>query len=188
MGTTPTTDARLGTLWDGLVLSDEEEKVVDGLRLIEADLERMASTRVENSLRGAIFFKLRGVPERIPLGSIGDGVRRLLTLSLHLAHAAGGSLLADEIDTGLHYSVLIRMWRLVVETARRLDIQVFATTHSLDCILALAALCERFPELAGDVLLHRIDRDAPEAVTYTADALRVAAEQQMEIRGHASED
>jgi hypothetical protein len=182
-----TEDSRLGELWDRVVLTDEEANVTDALRLIEPSVERIAYAKQQGTTRDSFLFKLAGSPERVPLGNMGDGTRRLLSLSLHLARSANGALLVDEIDTGLHYSVMVRMWRLVIETARRLGVQVFATTHSLDCILALAELCERFPDLAGDVLLHRIERGVPEAVTYTADALRVAAEQQMEVRGHAAQ-
>ena len=187
LGTRGHTSVELGRLWDRVVLTPEEAQVINALQLIEPGIERIAYARQEGTRREAFFVKLAGADGRVPLGSMGDGIKRLLALSLHLARAAGGSLLIDEIDTGLHYSAMVRMWRLVIETARRLDIQVFATTHSLDCILAIAELCERFPALAGDVLLHRVERDAPEAVTYTADALRVAAAQQMEVRGHAAE-
>ena len=187
LGTEGSTSRELGRLWDRVVLTPEETRVVDALRLIEPGIERIAYTRQEGTTREAFFVKLAGSDERVPLGSMGDGSKRLLALSLHLARAAGGSLLIDEIDAGLHYSAMVRMWHLVIETARRLDVQIFATTHSLDCILAIAELCEQSPALAGDVLLHRVERDATEAVTYTADALRVAAEQQMEVRGHAAE-
>lgn len=187
LGTASTSGPLLGLLWDRVVLSPEEAHVVEALRVVEPSVERIAYTRQEGTRRDAFFVKLAGSDGRVPLGSMGDGIKRLLLLALHLAQSGGGALLIDEIDTGLHYSVMVRMWRLVIETARRLDVQVFATTHSLDCILAITELCERSPELAGDVLLHRIDRDAPEAVTYSADALRTAAQQQMEVRGHGAE-
>jgi hypothetical protein len=77
---------------------------------------------------------------------------------------------------------MVDMWRLIIEAAKRLDIQIFATTHSLDCIHALAKLYEQAPEATSDVLLHRIDRGAPTAMTYTAEQLRIAAEHHMEVR------
>ncbi len=60
--------------------------------------------------------------------------------------SAGGCLFVDEIDTGLHYSVMAKMWHLLIETARRLDVQVFASTHSLDCLQALARVCQEKSE------------------------------------------
>ncbi len=185
LGTEALESRRLGALWDDLILTPEESSVVEALRIIEPSIERIAFTRQSGGTRGAFFLKLTNINERIPLGSMGDGLKRLLTLSLHMARSTGGSLLIDEIDTGLHYSVMVRMWRLLVETAKRLNVQVFVTTHSLDCILAIAELCEQFPALADEVLLHRVERGEETAVTYTASDLRVAAEQHMEVRGHA---
>ena len=56
---------------------------------------------------------MQGISDRIPIGSMGDGIWRLLGLALALALTEGGILLVDEIDTGLHYSVMENMWKLV---------------------------------------------------------------------------
>jgi len=106
----------------------------------------------------------------------------LLVLAMNLVRSAGGYLLVDEIDTGLHYSVMVKMWKLVVETARRLDIQVFATTHSLDCIQALAGLYESEPDVRDDISLHRIEKGAPASIRYSADEILNAAQRQVEVR------
>src|SRR6202034_3737992 len=95
--------------------------------------------------RSSIFVKCTGIDERIPIGSMGDGIWCLLGIALHLVATRNGVLLIDEIDTGLHYSVMETMWKLVLKTAERLDIQVFATTHSRDCYEALAAISRADP-------------------------------------------
>jgi predicted ATP-dependent endonuclease of OLD family len=79
---------------------------------------------------------MRGQRDPIPLGSMGDGMRRILTLAMCAVNVENGFLLIDEIDTGLYYEVQADMWRLILETAQRLDVQVFATTHSWDCVSA----------------------------------------------------
>jgi hypothetical protein len=113
---------------------------------------------------------------------MGEGIKRLLALSLNLVSSAGGYLLVDEIDTGLHHSVMTRMWRLVVEVAQRLDVQVLATTHSLDCVRALAALYEESPDVRDLISLHRIERGAETSVPYSADEILAASQHQMELR------
>lgn len=117
--------------------------------------------------------------QRIPIGSMGDGIWRLLGIALALVQARGGVLLVDEIDTGLHYSVLIDMWRLVFETARQLDVQVFATTHSRDCYEALAAVTE--PDRT-EISLQRIERGKREAIAFSEVEIRQAAERGLEVR------
>jgi AAA15 family ATPase/GTPase len=42
----------------------------------------------------------------------------------------------DEIENGIHYSVLPQVWKGVAEVAKRLEVQVFATTHSRECLAA----------------------------------------------------
>jgi AAA domain, putative AbiEii toxin, Type IV TA system len=165
----------LGSLWSTAVLTPEEPHIVDALRIIETNVERVAF--VPGSA-GGFFVQIAGAAGRVPLGNMGDGMTRMLSLSLHLARSSRGYLLVDEIDAGLHHSVMEAMWRMVIETARRLDVQVLATTHSLDCVHALGLASAE----AEDVLLHRIDRERPTTTTFTADEIVTAAEHQMEIR------
>jgi putative AbiEii toxin of type IV toxin-antitoxin system/AAA ATPase-like protein len=170
--------ANLGELWDLLVLTPQEQEVTEALRVLDSQIERLAF--LSESQR--IFLKLKGGDQRLPLGSLGGGVRHLLALVLHLFSARGGFLLVDEIDTGLHYSVMVDMWRLVVETAKRLDVQVLATTHSLDCVRALARLRNKYPETAEEVRVHRVDKEASKTVVYDMDEIVVAAESHIEVR------
>jgi AAA15 family ATPase/GTPase len=117
--------------------------------------------------------------QRIPIGSMGDGIWRLLGVALALVSAREGVLLVDEIDTGLHYSVLVDMWRLVFETARSLEVQVFATTHSRDCYEALAAVTEAN---RTEISIQRIERGKVEAIGFTEVEIRQAAERGLEVR------
>jgi hypothetical protein len=175
---------RLAPLWDQILLTPNEEKVIEALQIIEPAIERVASLS-RSSARGApspIVVRLRGSEARVPIGSMGDGLKRLLVLSVNLVTSAGGCLFVDEIDTGLHYSVIAKMWQLLIETARRLDVQVFASTHSLDCLQALARVCEEKPDLASEVAVHRIQNDQGTATRYAASELAVAVRHEMEIR------
>lgn len=170
----------LALLWDKIVLTPEEEKVIAALQVIEPSIDRLAFGA--EGVRNA-FVKLAGTGQRVPLGSLGDGTRRMLALAISLVHAADGVLLIDEIDTGLHYSALESMWKLVVQTSRRLNLQVFATSHSGDCMRALAWLQRDAPELAADISVHRIEKGATEAVRYSAEELEIAAQHHIEVRG-----
>ena len=68
----------------------------------------------------------------VPLGSMGDGMLRVLQIILKVFSAQGGFLLIDEFENGLHYSVQEKIWALIFKLAEQLNIQVFATTHSWD--------------------------------------------------------
>ena len=166
------------------VLTPKEEAVTQALRIVEPAVERIAPVtddrgRHDPHAPGGMVLKLRGVPDRVPIGSMGDGLWRMLGLALSLANAEGGVLLVDEIDTGLHYSVMEDMWRMINKQAAALSVQVFATTHSRDCYESLAAIAK--PE-ADNVTIQRIDRSRGKAVRYNSQAIIAAAERSVEVR------
>jgi len=113
---------------------------------------------------------------------MGDGIWRMLGIALSLVNAENGILLIDEIDTGLHYSVLSKMWHLVQQTAQRLNIQVFATTHSRDCYESLASISNDFVSVNSSVTIQRVERDIELATAFTEQEIVAAAERGIEVR------
>ena len=109
-------------------------------------------------------------------------MRRLLAIALSLVRSAGGLLLIDEIDTGLQWTAMEEMWQLVVGSALDSSIQVFATTHSLDCISALAALIRERPHLARHVSVQKIERRLDRSVSFDGDDIVAAADLSVELR------
>lgn len=186
IGSNGMTPAQVIALLDDVVLSENEEQVTNALHILEPRVERVASIASERDLsRGGpvgIFVKLKGVEKRVPIGSTGDGMWRMLGIALMLAKAKGGVLLVDEIDTGLHYSVLERMWRMVCEQAAALSVQVFATTHSRDCYEALAAVVKAETTPTEGVTIQRIEQRRKQAVAISGDAIAVVAERGLEVR------
>lgn len=170
----------LKALWDQIVLTPEEQFVISSLQIIEPDIERIAS--LSSSRQGNFIMALRDSKARVPIGSMGDGIRHLLAIAMELVGARGGYLLIDEIDTGLHHSTMDKLWKLVIESARRFDIQIIASTHSLDCLRSLAKVTVENPDLRKEIAIHRIERGNPKAITYNAEELEIAIEQEMEIR------
>ena len=173
----------MASLWDNVVVEGREPDVEEAMRILEPRLNSirfLTADRIRKS--PGIMFGFEGARRRVPLGSQGDGTRRLLALSIPLTELADGLLLVDEIDTGLHWNIMEKMWALVVETARRSSNQVFATTHSYDCVMGLASLLVSQPELAEEVSIQKIERSLPRAVAFDADNIRVAAEQSIELR------
>lgn len=74
------------------------------------------------------------------------------------------------------------MWKLIIESAKRLEVQVLATTHSLDCVHALAWVQEQNPDLAAEVTLHRVEKGAPATIVYNMDEIAIAERGQIEVR------
>ena len=113
---------------------------------------------------------------------MGDGMVRLFHLALALVNSKGGILLVDEIENGLHYSVHEDLWKLVFKTARDLNVQVFATTHSWDCIEAFQrAACE---DESSEGYLIRLGwrKDEVVATVYDENDLAIVTRDHIEVR------
>lgn len=166
--------------WDEIVATPDEVMVRELMRTVDERVEQFAALA---SMTGPDFVvTLRGTAGRVPIGSLGDGVKSLLVIGTNLVRSARGVLLVDDIDAGLHYSVMTKMWKLVIEAARRLDVQVFATSHCLDCLRALAWACEEKPELGPEVSVHSLGRGKPTSVHHSAGEVRAAIEHEIELR------
>jgi AAA15 family ATPase/GTPase len=168
-------------LWDKIHLTPKEEIVIEALKIIAHDIERIGLSISPGV--NTVKLKLKNQQDLIPLSSMGDGMNRILTLAMALVSTEKGVLLVDEIETGLHYEAQLDMWRLVLKTAQDLDVQVFATTHSWDCI---AAFKEALQELEDQSVakLFRLDSKYGKlrAVEYDAEEIRIAVNQGVEVR------
>ena len=75
------------------------------------------------------------------------------------------------------------MWTMVIEAARQRDLQVFATTHSIDCLTALQRACEQDEKQGDDVRVLRLVKGGQSGITFTAKELATAIEGEVEVRG-----
>jgi len=164
--------------WDGLQAEGREDEVVESLKTL---LPNIASIHFLAGGAGILIGSADG-GGRLPIGTFGDGVKRLLALALSFIGSRDGFLLIDEIDTGFHWTVMEDMWQLVVEAALRSKVQVFATTHSSDCIRGLGSLTKSCPELAEQVSIQKVHHALQRAVSLHDEGIQVAVEQGIEVR------
>jgi predicted ATP-dependent endonuclease of OLD family len=106
---------------------------------------------------------------------------RMLAMAIAITQCAGGVLLVDEIDTGLHYSVMSQMWSLIYNAAKDLDVQVFATNHSYDCVYSLAQICSN-RDMQKSVTVQRIEAGKKRSVPYDEAEITVAATRDIQVR------
>ncbi len=86
----------------------------------------------------------------LPLSSLGDGIRRGFSIAVLLVPLAGGVLLIDEIESSLHVSALGSLFSWLVQSCEVLDVQLFATTHSLEAVDAMIeAESEKLSSIVG---------------------------------------
>ncbi len=172
----------LADLWDAVIRDPAKEQVVTtALQIIEPAAEDIRFTSKRTV--GGTLVKLKEYSTRVTISSLGEGIRRVLALALSAVTVGKGVLLIDEIDTGLHYRVQADVWRLLLKVAKERDIQIFATTHSWDCVAAFQeALIESdSPSIGQLIRLEKTDRGIRK-VPYTASDLAIAVREGIEVR------
>lgn len=174
-----------GALFDKIALSVKEQYVVEALQIIEPETERIAFVDSGTSIGKyrTPVIKLKNSREIVPLRSMGDGINRVLTIILALINCEDGYLMIDEVENGLHYSVQEELWKIIFELSDKLNVQVFATTHSEDSINSFERVLNKVSKNKSGKLIRLENRGGNiKEVQYTAEELRIANEHNIEIR------
>lgn len=177
----------LQAAFNTISLSPREDRVIRALQFLDPRIERIALTQILPvyagfAIRGGIKVKLKGSDEPVPIGSLGEGTWRMFGLAIALSRATNGLLLVDEIDTGFHHTVMTDMWKFVAETANEFNVQVFATTHSYDCVRSLASVCHDNVRIRSDVTIQRLEVDKERAISYNEAEIIALARDNIESR------
>lgn len=166
-------------LFGRIDIEGRQDVLLRVLQLLEPRLTRLSMVTAggEPRLHGDI-----GVGRLVPLPLMGDGMVRLATLVLRIMNAPNGVVLVDEAENGLHHSIILKVWAAIATVARQFNTQVFATTHSLECIKAAHTAFAQSDKY--DFRLHRLERsnETIRAVTYDRDTLTAAIEERFEVR------
>ena len=132
------------------------EEVTEAVRLMNPSVLALEILTVDGIAQLHIRHRERGL---LPISLFGDGVRRTLTYALALAEVRGGVLLIDELETAIHASVLGPIFAWLLKACRHFNVQLFATTHSLEAVDAVLAACEK--DQMSEVVAYRL---SPERV------------------------
>ena len=157
------------------------EKVV---QLLVPQLKRL--TMITDSRGAPAVYADIGAKKLFPISVMGEGTKRLLALSLAFLSARDGVLLIDEAENGLHHKTLVDVWKNLDWLSREFNVQVFATTHSYECIVAAHAAFKQ-AEIDDDFSLMRLQRNRRtgqiESIAYDdKEALDYGIEYRLEIR------
>ncbi|MBN1697660.1 MAG: AAA family ATPase [Spirochaetales bacterium] len=123
-----------------------------------------------------------GKSRLIPIALMGGGVERLLEISMGIATTHDGIVLIDEIENGIHYSILEKVWKAIAQLSRKENVQVFATTHSFECIQNAHSSFKE--EKQYDFRVHRIEEinGNISAVSFDKETLETSLDSGWEIR------
>ena len=82
----------------------------------------------------------------INLSEFGDGVKQFIAVILSLFLNKNKVVFLDEIENGVHYSLLDNLWEIILTISKEQNVQVFATTHSKECIESYVRVAKRLED------------------------------------------
>ena len=174
-------------MWNKVALTDDEERIARSIGLTYGvEVGRVGvigdDVRENGGDRLRAIVRLKGFERPVPLRSLGEGAQRLFGVALALANSRDGFFLIDEAENGIHHSVQPDYWRMVLQTARENNVQVFATTHSWDCVRGFAQAAVENENVKGVLVRLEREEDGLRPVRYSEDDLKIAADQRIEVR------
>lgn len=163
------------------IIEEKQEKViVEILQHIEPKIQSITI------LKSGVNVDI-GLNRLVPINMLGDGIRKLLAIITSLYECKNGVIFIDEIDNGMHFSSLSSLWKAIIKTAKLLNVQVFATTHSIESLQSLNKVLSDSDciESQDDIVcysLRHLQTDELKAYAYPYEKFRYVINQEIEIR------
>ncbi len=160
-----------------LIRKERKEQALDLLREVDPRIfdfnllwpfsEDEPSADMQSRSSATVHLAVEGVG-LVPVQGMGDGLRRAVHLAGLVAELdKGGVLVIDEIEVGMHTSVLQSAFGWLSRACIESEIQLFATTHSLEAVDALLASVD-----PGHISLFRLESKGVRR--YSGELLNVA--------------
>ncbi len=174
---------RLASLYSRVRQSNRKSWFLETLRVVEPRINDVDLLFVDGRL---VLSADIGLSQLLPFTSLGDGTNRFASVILAICNLEHGIIFIDEIENGLHHTIQQEVWKTIGDLAQELNVQVFATTHSLEFVRA-AFDAFRAGNRLDQFRYHRLDRHPEsgdiEAVTYNEFGIEAAMTTNWEIRG-----
>ncbi|RLA79677.1 MAG: hypothetical protein DRG78_12485, partial [Epsilonproteobacteria bacterium] len=145
---------------------EKRKEFLDSMRVFIPNIDRITPDTQE----GQIYIEEQDSQEDSPLSHYGEGAKKLFRILTQITLQKGKKLLVDEIDAGIHYSHFIEFWKVILKVAKKNDIQIFATTHNIECIEYFKEVLEEeemesYQELSKTITLRKLPNGSIKAYT-----------------------
>lgn len=172
--------------WDADGLSEiikqgHKKSLIERLRLI-LPLLRDVDVIVESDGNPYVLVTTDS-GEHIRLEDLGGGMVRLFHCFVALYTSRNGIVCVGEIESGLHHTLLSKFWDSVRLLGKDLNVQIFVTTHSRECInAAIEAYKDRPNDVRIYTLYYNNDESRIKSVSYGGDELDAINSLNIDIR------
>ncbi len=135
-------EKELSTIYGTIVDMGMMKDIDNFLRSFDTRIESLVIRPTEGY---SVFkVKLKDMTTPVLLSSMGSGLNRYLAIVCAIWKSKDGQLLIDEIENGIFYAKYEKLWEIIFQTSREANCQVFATTHSKECIEAFSRIAEKY--------------------------------------------
>jgi AAA15 family ATPase/GTPase len=123
--------------WDRIVNDNFEEQFMRIFNSIFPEIEEVRNFNNDITNRGNVLkVRLKTTDKYVPLAMLGDGCVKFFRLLCLIFSAQSKIVLFDELDNGVHYLKLKSFIKELISFCNAYNVQLFATTHSKECIEA----------------------------------------------------
>lgn len=128
------------------IVEGKKEEILEALKFFDDQIVGIELAEIQEKTGIYVVHERLGI---VPLTVFGDGLRKALVIALKIISSADGIVLIDEIETGIHTTLIPKFIKWVTTMAAKYNVQIFATTHSLETVDGiLAANIDELEELS----------------------------------------
>ena len=151
------------------------------MRQINPEVRRLRYAKLPGTSSPLVFVDI-GLSRAIPAPQMGQAFNRLLHIYTEILSARTNVLLVDEIENGVFTTNLLPIWKGLLAVCEQENVQVFATTHSLECVRAVLIAAKERDKDELSVQRMQVVSGQIEAVALSQETLAYALENNLEIR------
>ena len=173
------TSSLTSSLWSDVVEANLKSETIKLLRYFDPAIQDVDIIS-PNERKQQISIKHEKLG-RAPLPTFGDGLRRVFTLASAIPRVRGGLLLVDELETAIHTKALEKTFDWLINACVKHNVQLIATTHSLEALDAVLEASRK----SIDLVIYRLQQDKKKTTVTRFDkemTLRLREELGMELR------
>lgn len=149
-----------GNIFLNQVLDNPElyEEMLTVLKEYDEDIISINYDNEDNQVSGRGVYKIlsRSQQKALPLNVYGDGMKKAVLLMSAVVKAKNGILLLDEFETAIHTSAMDKTFKWILETCKKLNVQLFLTSHSKE---AIDKVLKCAPDIMGDIAVYTMYKD-----------------------------
>jgi AAA15 family ATPase/GTPase len=161
----------------------KQNKETDFVAALKLQFPKLQKVSVElDAGASALFVSVPWLKQKIPLALFSNAASNLASILLNISSSGHGIVCIDEIENGFHYSRYETVWQQTYDFADLFETQIFASTHSLECLKAALPTIKKHPTDFAIVQLKLNTGISESFVVPEKDAV-AAIENDIEIRG-----